>query len=853
MVGGTPSPDDITRELVGAIPAPMALSDPSGLLLGVNHHLCTAVGREEDELLRGGIGDLLDPRDGPEDQSLLRGLLGGEIESYQAHQRLRTGGGGVVEVRCLVWLAAGTGGRAGDRPGVLRLFLSVGPGDAGSARHAAVIVASSGDALSGYSIGGEITHWNPAAEQLYHLPAQRAVGRNMWEVLPADWAADVAGVLERVSSGERIDNYETSRLRPDGTSVQVALTIAPMSDESGRVVGASVVARDVTLRKRAESLLNHQARVLEMIAAGADLRDTLDAVAHLVDAHAPRVRCSVLLLGDEAAPRLRHGGGLRLAGLDQAAADELFAEVPGGPSAQAAVIAADLVTDRRWARCRDTVLTLGLRTCWSSPVVAAGAGRALGVLAVYCEEGHCPGEEDWELLDRAANVAALAIRRHRDLQELAHRAIHDPLTGAANRTLVADRLGHALQRLKRDCTKAAVLYLDLDRFKALNDRYGHDAGDDVLVELTERLRSVVRPGDTVARLGGDEFVVLCDPIVGELEAVGVADRVAQAVTEPFLVEDNEVHLTASVGIAFARDGDTAETVLGHADAAMYQAKERGKARFQVFDTAMHDEALARLRTEQSLRQALEADQFALVYQPLVELESEQCVGVEALLRWHHPQRGLLAPAEFLSVAEESGLIVPIGTWVLREACRQAARWQEHAATRELKVHVNVSARQLTTRLPEIAADALAASGADPARVCLEITETVLMADAPLAVRVLRSLKSLGLALSIDDFGTGYSSLSYVNSLPVDQLKIDRSFVHDLGSGHEAPVVLAVVGLAHALDLDVVAEGVETADQLERLRGMGCDLGQGFYWSPGIGANDLAALGIDGPAPASSWR
>lgn len=780
MVDGTQAPDNTASELVGAIPTPMALSDPSGVLVGVNHHLCAAVGRDEAELLQGGIGDLLDPRDAAEDESLLRRLLDGEIGSYQARQRLRTGGGGVMAVRCLVWLAAGTGERAGDRPGVLRLFHSVGPGDAGSARHGAVMVASSGDAPTGCSVDGEITHWNPAAEQ-----------------------------------------------------------------------GASVAARDVTLPKRAESLLNHQARVLEMIAAGGDLRDTLDAVAHLVDAHAPRVRCSVLLLDDEVAPRLRHGGGLRLTGLDETAVDELFTEVPGGPSAQAAVIAADLVTDRRWARCRDTVLTLGLRTCWSSPVVAAGAGRALGVLAVYCEEGHCPGEKDWELLDRAANVAALAIRRHRDLEELAHRAIHDPLTGAANRTLVADRLGHALQRLKRDRTKVAVLYLDLDRFKVLNDRYGHDAGDNVLVELTERLRSVVRPGDTVARLGGDEFVVLCDPVVGEVEAVGVADRVAHAVTEPFLVEGNEVHLTASVGIAFARDGDTAETVLGHADAAMYQAKERGKARFQVFDTAMHDEALARLRTERSLRQALEADQFSLVYQPLVELESEHCVGVEALLRWDHPQRGILAPAEFLSVAEESGLIVPIGTWVLREACRQAARWHEHAATQELKVHVNVSARQLTSRLPEIASDALAASGADPAGVCLEITETVLMADAPLAVRVLRSLKSLGLALSIDDFGTGFSSLSYVNSLPVDQLKIDRSFVHDLDSGHEAPVVLAVVGLAHALDLDVVAEGVETADQLERLREMGCDLGQGFYWSRGIGANDQAVHGVHGPSPATS--
>lgn len=835
----TAPPNTTGWEVLAAIPSPLALTDASGSFLRVNRHLCTATGRDQAELLQAAIGDVLDPRDLPEDEIQLCRLLDGEVESYQARQRLRTRGGTVIAVRCLVWLAATGQERAGHRPRVLRLFHSVGPGDAGSARHAAVIVASSGDAITGYAIDGEITHWNPAAEQLYHLQAHDAMGRNMCDVLPGDWAADEAKVLERVARGERIDNYETSRPRPDGTHVQVALTVAPMVDECDRVVGASVAARDITQRKWAESLLNNEARVLEMIAAGARLPDSLDALAHLVEAHATRVRCSVLLLSDDSPPQLRHGGGVRLAGLEDTPAEELFAHVPGGPWAQAAAIAADLVTDPRWAQCRDMVLSLGIRTCWSTPVMAAGAERVLGLLILYCHEGHCPGEKDWKLVNRVATVAALAIGRHGALEELAHRAIHDPLTGAANRTLVADRLGHVLQRLKRDRIQAAVLYLDLDRFKALNDRYGHEAGDSVLVDLTNRLRSAVRPGDTVGRLGGDEFVVLCDPIADELEAVGVADRIAQAVAQPFVVEDAEVHLTASIGIAFPREGDTAETVLDYADAAMYQAKGRGKARFQVFDTGMHEEALARLHTEQSLREALDQDQFTLVYQPLVDLDGERCVGVEALLRWEHPRRGVLAPDEFLDIAEERGLIVPIGNWALGEACRQAARWHQQNLTRELKVHVNISAPQLTSRLPEIASAALAASGVDPSKVCLEITETVIMADAPLALAVLRSLKSLGLFLSIDHFGIGYSSLSYVNSLPVDQLKIDRSFIHGLRSGHEAPVVLALVGLAHTLDLEVVAEGLETADQVERLREMKCDLGQGFYWSRPVVPNDVA--------------
>ncbi len=831
--------DSSAWEVLRAIPWPLAVTDRSGMFLAVNQQLCAAVGRGEAELLKAGIDGILDRRDLAEDGVQLRHLLDGETVSYQRRQRLRRPGGAITPVRCLVWLAGPGRENRGSQVNVVRLFHSIGEGDAGSARRAAAIVASSGDAITGYSLDGRITHWNPAAERLYQIHADDAAGRLVSDVLPGEWAADIAAILARVATGERIENYETIRRRPDGTGVEVALSIAPIIDDCDRVAGASEVARDISQRKRAESLLNGQARVLEMIAAGASLNETLDALADLVESHTTGVRCTVVLT-DEDSERLRHGGGLRLPGLADTPADELLADAPGGHSGRAALMAADLVTDTRWAPCRDAVLGLGLRTCWSLPIVA-DRGRVVGALVLYCDEKHRPDGDDWELLRRLAQVAALAIGRYGALEELAHRAIHDPLTGAANRTLVADRLGHALQRLARDRTKAAVLFLDLDRFKALNDRYGHEAGDSVLVDLTQRLHSVVRPSDTVARLGGDEFVVLCDPIVGELEAVGIADRIAQAVRCAFLVEDDEVQLTASIGIAFLREGDTPETVLGHADAAMYQAKERGKARFQVFDNAMHDEAIARLHIEKSLREALHDEQFTLVYQPLMELAGEQCVAVEALVRWDHPLRGLLGPGEFLSVAEESGLIVPMGEWVLHEACRQLARWHSLKPMQDITVNVNVSARQLTPQLPSMVSAALSAAGADASRLCLEITETVLMADAPLALQVLHSLKSLGLRLSIDDFGTGYSSLSYVNSLPVDELKIDRSFIGDIRKGAEATIVRAVVGLSHALGLHVVAEGVETVDQVERLREMGCDVGQGFFWSRPVIAPEVEAV------------
>lgn len=832
---------DTLWEMVRSIPSPLALMDAAGSLLRVNQPFCALVGREEAVLVEGGMGRVMDPQDLAEDRVQMRRLVAGEIQSYRLHHRLRTAHGGVIPVRCDVWLP-GTGRDRPERPAVLRLIQPEAPDD-GMANHAAAIVASSGDAITGYSIDGRIIHWNPAAERLYQVPAEEAVGRPIWEVLPREWADDIAKLLERVSTGERIDNYETSRPRNDGTRTEVSLTIAPIVDACDRVIGASFVARDITQRKRAEVMLSNQTRVLESIAAAGSLGQALDSLAELVEAHGTPVRCSVLILDDGPTGRLRHGGGLSLPGIETTPTKDLIDDAPGGPWGTAAMVAADLATDPRWASSRDAVLALGVRTCWSWPIVATVTGQLLGIFALYCGEGRRPDDHDCELLARYTHVAALAIARHRTLTELAHQAIHDPLTGAANRTLVADRLGLVLQRLVRDpSAAAAVLFLDLDRFKALNDSYGHEAGDTVLIELTERLRSAVRPSDTVARLGGDEFVVLCDPILGELEAVGIADRIAQAVSDAFIVDGTDVHLTASIGIAFPRAGDTPDTVLGQADAAMYQAKERGKARFQVFDTAMHGKAVARLHTEQALREALHHDEFKLVYQPLVELEEEHVVGVEALLRWDHPQRGLLAPGAFLAVAEESGLIVPIGTWVINEACRQASQWQAAGhPTSGLQLQINLSARQLSADLPDIVRSALDASRADPSGLCLEITETILMADAPLGLRVLRELKSMGLQLSIDDFGTGYSSLSYVNALPIDQLKIDRSFIQHIHSDGGAPIVLAVVGMAHALELDVVAEGVETRQQLKQLGRIGCDLGQGYYWSRPLEAHDVALL------------
>ena len=389
-----------------------------------------------------------------------------------------------------------------------------------------------------------------------------------------------------------------------------------------------------------------------------------------------------------------------------------------------------------------------------------------------------------------------------------------------------------------------MFFLDLDAFKVVNDSLGHETGDGLLVEVADRLVACMRPGDTAARFGGDEFAVLLEDVAGADDAVGVADRIATVLSEPFELGGSEVYVSASVGVALgggpSEDVAGLEDLIRRADLAMYGAKKKGKAGHEVFDPSMNAAAHARLTLENDLRRAVERDEFKLFYQPKVRvaavLPGAGIVGVEALVRWEHPERGLVSPAEFIPVAEETGLIVPIGRWILEEACRRAIEWQGIAGTDDpFVMGVNLSARQFADKgLVEDVARILGETGLAPEALDLEITESVVMDDAPTTANILRELKALGVRLSIDDFGTGYSSLSYLKRFPVDYLKVDRSFVGNIGqaggSSEDAVIVDNIVSLARGLGLRVVAEGVETAEQLARLREMGCDLAQGYYFS-----------------------
>jgi diguanylate cyclase len=422
------------------------------------------------------------------------------------------------------------------------------------------------------------------------------------------------------------------------------------------------------------------------------------------------------------------------------------------------------------------------------------------------------GQVDPGLISRSIRYA---IERKRAEVQLAHQALHDPLTGLPNRTLFLDRLQLALARALRRPSWAAVLFLDLDRFKVINDSLGHDTGDRLLIEVAARLAAVLRPSDTVARFGGDEFTILCDEVEGERDAAIIAERVGATVAAPFVLEDTEAFLTASIGISLSTgQGAQAEALIRDADAAMYRAKERGKSRYELFDEVMRGRAVDRLGTENALHRAIERGELRVHYQPLVELKDGSIAGTEALVRWQRPGRRLMVPAQFIAVAEETGQIVELGEWVLREACAQQVRWQgllgDGAPSR---LAVNLSARQLAQPdLVELVVSVLEETGIDPGSLCLEITESVVVQDAA-AAKAVQTLKAQGVLVGIDDFGTGYASLSLLRRLPADVIKVDRSFVAGLGNGGaDEPIVSAVVGLADTLGLTAVAEGVETASR-----------------------------------------
>ena len=691
---------------------------------------------------------------------------------------------------------------------------------------------------------------NQAFETLLGRKEQDIVGKTDFDLVPEAKARFFREQDELMMASGKPRRNEEWVPTTDGRRILLEMVKTPLYGAQGEAIGLIGVGRDITERHHGLERERMRNRIFEMLASGAPMRDILAQVTAYIEQARPELLCSILLL-DASGQHVVLGAAPSLPAFYNEAIEGLAIGDSAGSCGTAAyrnerVIVEDIASHPYWAPYRELAAQAGLASCWSEPI-RSGKGEVLGVFGIYQRQPASPSEADIELIQQAAHLASIAIERKMAEDLIWRQANYDSVTGLPNRSLFRDRLEQEMRKTQRDGRSLALLFIDLDRFKEVNDTLGHDIGDMLLVQAAQRIRDCVRETDTVARLGGDEFTVIMPQLDDINRVEQAAESIVQVLAMPFPLGQEAAFVSASIGITlYPEDAASAESLLKNADQAMYVAKNAGRNRFSFFTAQMQEHAQHRLHLINDLRLALANKQFRLYFQPIVDLRSGDIVKAEALIRWQHPQRGLVPPLEFIALAEEVGLIAPIGDWVFREAARWMQRWHVQGYSCR-QVSVNKSPGQFADAdSHESWLQHLHEIGLPGECLVIEITEGLLLDERADVSQRLLQFRDAGIQVAIDDFGTGYSSLSYLKKFDIDYLKIDRSFVRDLATDpNDLALSEAIIVMAHKLGLKVVAEGVETAEQRDTLAAAHCDYAQGYLYAKPMPAEEFDALLANG--------
>jgi len=694
------------------------------------------------------------------------------------------------------------------------------------------------DACYALDLNGNFKLFNDAAVELTGYTKAEALTMSLFTLFTDDFLENSLKGFERLMQGkqERIFSCITHK---NGSKVDLDITAIPIYHQE-QVFGIVGVARDITEKNKLKTFLNRQNHVLEMIATGAPFITVLDKINYLVEDLSEGVTCSILL-ADQNKTGFIIGSAPSLTHEYRTSFNEIAIGYNPEQAFKKGVSSSNSSDDFWWENHKDKALVHGLKACWSAPVFD-NQDELLAIFVCYYDEERTPTKLEKLIIEKAVHLTSLGIQHYYAEEKINFMAFHDDLTGLPNRRLFDENVNIAIKLYKKEPKKMfGLMYFDLDRFKQINESLGQNIGDLLLKEVAHRLQGCMEGNNVVYRWGGDEFILFLDDISKE-EVDTIANKILEVLSKPFFIKGQEIYLTPGIGISlFPPDGDNLDELLRKADSAMYQAKKQGRNTYQFFNPLLDHQTREKLDLENQLRKALVKKEFSLHYQPIIDLSTNQISAVEALIRWNHTKRGNIPPDQFIPIAEETGMILTIGEWVLRTACTQMKEWQE-AGLQVPTISVNISIRQfyqpnLVTMISQI----LTETNLNPSCLTIEITESMTM-DVEAATDVLYDLKKLGVNISIDDFGTGYSSFSYLRKFPIDHLKIDKTFIRDIAKSKEDEnIATSILLMAQKLGLKVIAEGVETNEQLGVLRENQCNKAQGFLFSKPISSDDLREL------------